>query len=337
MRQGRSARRAVSAFAMCACAVCVSCGWGSTNGGGAPSPSARALGAGVVLRVDKQEVHEDTLGYVAAVQETSVAEARALVERDALFAAEAEAQGLVSTEAFRAAERGVLSRLMLRELYAEASRGEISELELNEATARRWLELDRPVGFRTVHAVVRFKKSDSGARRVLVKDLAEKIREALSKEFGDELAANPESPVEAAVESAWIERFRKVVNRSSEEGFQVLVESLPPVASDGRVLEPGGSAFAKEFAEAAARLSQRGERSPVVVTEFGAHVIMLLERTPAHVVDAAERKKIVRNDVIAMRVRGLRRAMRRAVMGGAGVDGSDPSVDALLSLVPIGQ
>lgn len=346
MKRTRSARQAVCASAMFIAVLGLSCD-GAEPGKSTSSVQEGQLGAGVVVRVGAQEINEASLAYIAKAQGISVSEARELAVRDALFAAEAEARGFAAGSEFRAAQRGVLSRLLLRELYLEAARGQITEQELDEATARRWLEFDRPVGFRTVQAVVRFKKKDDAARRAKAAELAENIRRALVEEFGHEESKAPDSdqpgrslpsdtaPMNATTEEHWIEQFRKTVNAVPAESFQVLVEQLPPVTADGRVIQPGGSSFAKEFAEAASKLTLRGELSPVVITEFGAHVMMLMERTPALTVERSERERLLRSDVIAARARALRKAIRDETLGE--VSTSDASVDALLSLVPIGQ
>ncbi len=48
---------------------------------------------------------------------------------------------------------GELARRLLRRILADARDAPLTEAELGDAAARHWLEVDRPEGFRTVHAV----------------------------------------------------------------------------------------------------------------------------------------------------------------------------------------
>ena len=61
----------------------------------------------------------------------------------------------------------------------------------------------------------------------------------------------PEDPTVAPLKLA--------VGTVSHGGFEVVVEGLPPVAADGRVLVPGGNGTLTPISRAAAALAQRGE------------------------------------------------------------------------------
>jgi parvulin-like peptidyl-prolyl isomerase len=92
-----------------------------------------------------------------------------------------------------------------------------------------------------------------------------------------------------------------------------------------------GSSFELPYAEAAGRLRERGELSPVIGTSFGYHVILLLERVPALSLPADERRRVLRDDVRLGRARAAQRQLVGELRGRSRVD-VVPNVDALLAL-----
>lgn len=296
---------------------------------GALPPREGALRTGVVARVGEVEILAESVARIAAAQGIGAREARDLAVRDALFASEARA-GWFDRGPARVAIRGALARLALRDILAEAMRaGPVTDDELRDATARRWLELDRPPGFRTVHAVVRLDENADGTRR----ERALAIAEAVLRAVASVVSADP-APPPAGASDPLVESFREAARTVPHEGFELIVEPLPPLAADGRVLEPGGRELDTDYARAASLLVERGEVGPPAVSRFGVHVIMLLERLPASGVPVEERRRLVRDEVVA----GRARAVQNRLLEGMRQDSTiDHGVDAQLALVPVGQ
>ncbi len=68
------------------------------------------------------------------------------------------------------------------------------------------------------------------------------------------------------------DRFQDLVAKYSDDPSKA--------KNNGRIANATSSKMAAQFAEAAGRLQTPGEISPVVKTEFGYHVLKLIERTP---------------------------------------------------------
>ena len=339
MNAARTAPRPVllasSLFLVAALAACPS---GDLPSGGSAGPSG-PLAPSVAARVGALEIPAETVARIAAAQGIEPARARDLAIRDALFASEATADDAPDALSTRVALRGALARVLLRDLYVSAVRaGPVTDAELRDATERRWLELDRPAGSRTVHAIVRLKEKDDPARRERAAAIAEALRAAVAPLSSSEeaLLERPSSSAELSAPPAapdpLIALFKARVAAVPHEGFEVLAEELPTVAADGRVLEPGGFTFAPEFAAAAAALTRRGDVSPPVASSFGVHVILLLERTPPRAVPADERRELVWRDVVSQRARAAERALLERLHKQTSID---PTVDAALALVPV--
>jgi hypothetical protein len=306
----------------------------------APTPVSRGLSAGLVARVGERAIRAEAVGRIATAQQLTPAAARDLAIRDALFAEGAAERGLDRSLDTLMATRAVLARRLLRQIRAEAERAPIADDELARAVERRWLEADRPEGFRTIHAVVRFDASAPQDKRARALELAEAIRAAaLSLQ-----ARAPEQPLPAGASSSKPKRteddplevaFQKAMelfSRGDHDGLPVTVEPLPAVAADGRVLAPDGERFDPVFARAAAALGQRGDVSPVVVSSFGAHVILLLEKTPAVNLSLEERHELLHDDIVVGRARA---AEEKLLAGLRGRSSWATDADALLALVAV--
>jgi hypothetical protein len=315
--------------------------FGLACGGGAEAPvSTGPLPPGAVARVGGRAITADEVARIARAQGVDPARARDIAVRDTLLARGAEARGLQGTEEVRLAWEAELSRLTLRRQLAEARATPPTEAELAAAASRRWLEVDRPEGMRTVHALVRFEGKDDDAQKARARALAEVIRGALLPVA----ARAPDlSPVEGAPRTGpriapaddpdpLSGAFRQAATAVPTEGLQVQVEPLPAVTADGRVLAAGDEHFDLDFVRAAAALPARGALSPVVVTRFGAHVIMLLERTPAVVLTGEARENRLRDDIVNERARA---AEKRLLAAGRDRRSVAPDAAALLGLVVV--
>jgi hypothetical protein len=304
------------------------------------APASRGLAAGEVARVGDRAIGAEFVGRIAAVQQIPLTAACDLAIRDALFAYGAEARGLDRSLDVGLSTRALLARRLLHKLRAEAEQAPISDEDFTRAGELRWLDVDRPEGFRTMHAVVRFDASAPADKRAGALALAESIRAAalaLEKQAA-ELALPADGPPSKPKRSetdpleAAFQRAVEPVIKGKHGGLEVTVEPLPAVTADGRVLSPAGERFDPVFAQGAATLGRRGEVSPVVVSSFGAHVILLLERTPPHRLPLEERRALLRDDITIGRARAAEEKLL-AELRGRSARASD--ADALLALVAV--
>ena len=261
----------------------------------APVPGAilRGLPDGVLATVGPMAITKDTVAAVARAQGISTRAALDREIRDALFANAELASGARESLSVETAIRGRLAREQLEELKREAAVYELRDSEVAEATARHFVDLDRPETFRVIHAVIKVPNGADAAERVRAKALAEQV-------------------AERTLSSVDADSFRKQAESASNRGnLEMVIESLDPVASDGRVIDlahPSADPqhYANAFALAASHLAAPGDKSGVIMTEFGYHVMMLIERIPSHVVSFDERKRILRDEILTDRARLLK-------------------------------
>lgn len=307
-----------------------------TNGGQEPStgpvPSASvsAGAADVVARVGSVSISADSVARLVAAQGLSPRDATAALVRDALFAEEAIARGLDARPDTRGVVNGVLARALLRDLASvAAAAGPVTDDELAKVTALHWFDLDRPEGVRTVHAVVR-ASSEEPDKMEAAKRLAERIAAAVKPAVELARSTAPEGDGRGG-DSDPVERFKALASAVPAEGLSVIAEALPAVSVDGRVLAASGGTFDPAFASATAGM-ERGTLAGPVMSTFGAHVILGLQRVPAKRTPAEERRALVREEVITSRAVARRdellSRLRLQVV-------KEPTADALLALVPI--
>jgi len=258
-----------------------------------PSDS-RALPTGAVASVGSAAITDERIAAVAAAQGITPADAADREVKDALFASGALARGYDDAPLVRAAVRGRLSRAVLVDLFAAVGREEPTDAEVDQATARHFVELDRPEAFRVIHAVVKVASDAAPPVRAKARALAERIAERVSH-------------------TSTADEFRAAVDAVGDRGeLEVSVESLKPVAADGRIVDPeqqGSSPpgqYVEPFARAASRLRDPGQKSGIVTTQFGFHVLMLLEKTPPLVVPLEERRQKLRGEILRDRAKHRR-------------------------------
>ena len=236
-------------------------------------------------------IDESVLGAIAAQRGLSREQSLELAVEDALLARE-----LVTTEPALAhwVERTVLARQLLGAVLEEAkASGPVSDAEVREISEARFWELDRPRLVRLVHAVVLSSSEDPEARA-----LADRIAQATT-----------------AVTTA--EDFKARARAVPAGKFTVKVEVLPPVAEDGRAVDPErppplGPAvqhFDGSFAAAAQRLTRPGELSPVVHTPFGYHVMYLTQVIEPHQPTLDERRALLHDEIMKARAKALSTAL----------------------------
>lgn len=324
-----SPRRRVIAAAACLCA-CAAWAALSTSARGAPP-----LPPDVAARVGALAIPADSVARVAAAQRISPAQARDAAVRDALFAAEARGRGLEQDLEVQRDISAVLARRLLHLLKEEAENaGPVTDDELRVATERHWMELDRPEGYRTVHAVVRLSADAGEVTRDKARALADAIRTAVLS--SREVARRSEPPRASGARQPptdpAADAFISAAKGVPAEGLEVVAQALPPVTAAGRVLTPEPQQFDVDFSRAAASLNARGDVRAPVASSFGVHVIMLLERIPAQVVPVEERRGLVRDEVMTDRARAAQTRLLEVLRREPKVVGG---VDALLELVRI--
>jgi peptidyl-prolyl cis-trans isomerase C len=315
---------------------------GCGGSGTPPAPASGPLPPGVVARVGSREITADRVARIAAAQKISLKDARDAAIRDELFAEGALARGLDLDREVLLSTRGELARRMLRKVLADARATPATEPELTVAAARRWLDVDRPEGFRTVHAVVRFAASDDDAKKARARAVAEAIRAKIQP-----IAARaPEMPIAEDTPRAnqrtgpnsdpdpLSAAFRKAVLEVPTDGLEVVAEPLPPVSAEARVLVPGDNWFDQDFARAASTLKERGDLSPLVTSTFGVHVILLLERTPPNVLTGEARAARLFDDIVNERARAAQKRLLAPLRAQARVEIA-ADAQALISLVAV--
>lgn len=285
----------------------------------APSPGATVeLDQGVLARVGHLQIHRDTLTEVASAQKIPVNLAAQRVIRDKIFGLAGERELLTDELEYvsvRSSVRARLARAALADVLVQANGSPLTDAEVEVATERHFLELDRPEGFRVIHAVAQVSPDSDEATKTKALFAAQQLLEA----------------VEGASDAA---EFEAYADKISVEGIEIRIEELDPVAADGRILTPSGGRLVERFAAAAAKLERPGDQSSIVETEFGFHIIMLLERTPPLRVPLERRRTMLRDEIIATRARRATESLLARLRQGRRVE-VERSADALMQSIQV--
>lgn len=259
------------------------------------------LEEGVLARVAGEQVAASTVERIAVAQSIDARIARDHAVTDALFAVEARARSLDAALGFQL--RTALARATLDELVASArAEGPPTDAELAVWTERLYYTLDRPESHRTVHALVRIPAEADASKWVA----AESVAEAISKRVAPAVELARSSSPRASGDGVDLaeQRFIELARETPPEGFELVVQPLPPVAADGLTVQPEGrQPFDGAFIREATSLHTRGALSKPFRSTFGWHVVLMLEKLPAVRVPVDERRRLLAPDILDERIR----------------------------------
>lgn len=198
--------------------------------------------------------------------------------------------------ATRAVTRAVLAREFM-ESWRESTlaRGPVLPEEMEIATSSAWLELKRPRAVRAAEIFLRVRllESDEKARAKM-----EQIRER------------------AGLADSTIQFGELATQAAKELEVEISGRIWPPVAADGRVVPVGlgddpSEQVPEQVVRAATALTEAGEKSPVIGTALGYHLLIAHEIIPERIATDSELSELVRPLVAADRSRAESETLKR--------------------------
>ncbi len=250
--------------------------------GCATEPAAQksaTLGGSVAARVGRQAIPAALVLGVAEAQRISQHEALRRLVDDAV-AAEGEnlragSGGFPPSLGWKV--RAALAKATSDRILAQSrALGAPTDTEVAELSARHWRDVDCPEGVRVVHALVKAGNGDPGRLRSTAGELRDVLAHTVSADdFLDKAKA-----------------FSETLSTEAGGRVSVVAEALSAFAQDGRTIEGPESAMASEFAQAAFALKRAGDVSSLVESQFGIHVIRLVERVGPRRLDVEARREL---------------------------------------------
>lgn len=295
------------------------------------SLSSNVPPADVVARVGPIAISSAFVGQIAVSQGLDARGATDRATADALFALEAYERGLAAD--MGRIDSANLARALNRDLTAEArAKGPLTDEELAHFTELHAYELARPPAWLTVHSLVKLDAKSTEADVVRAKEVSQALEAAVRPVASE---ATGTTSVEDITQDPAVKRFLEVANAIDKKGATVLNQALPGVAADGKTIAPGQprQPFDPEFVKAALSLQKRGDVVSVR-SNFGYHVIMLVDRRPERVLPADERRTILFDEAVANRKRALEDALLAQLSQETPVV-VERNVDAVLDLLQV--
>jgi hypothetical protein len=281
--------------------------------GAVPPPAEQAtLGGEVAARVGTDAIPVGLVAKVAVAQKITPREALRRLVDDAVSASAARARGLdrqPPTSWLLTAARG---RMTADHILAEARQsGPASDAEIDELTRQYWREVDRPLTLRVVHVVVRTPEKPDPALEKQSRDLAEQIHAAVAT---------------ARDADDFIAKANAVPHPNT---LVVVAQPLPAFADDGYTSEGEENRMAEAFTKAAFTLTTPGATTDVVESQFGWHVIRLVERIPEQRMGLEARRLAFADEVVMKRARVATDARLKSLRAAAPIEIS-PSAENLM-------
>lgn len=248
---------APSGAAIVASLLLLACNDGGTRRGvGGPSAGMQGpdVGERVVAEVNGRQISLSALRF-AVQAEGADADVRQVLDRlvtQELLLERAEEAGLgADSESWTLARRRAVQRLIEEEFEARHKVEDLPAKVVRSAYDRNEGIFNQPDLMEMIHAVALVKKDAPEDAQAAAKKLCEEVRDRV---------------LQLPAQERTIERLTEIVAPFKESGAEIDAQDLGWQAES--------SALVKAFVEAAFKLKEEGEVSPVVHTKFGYHLIV---------------------------------------------------------------